>query len=98
MAICCIAPGKYRRLDLLLTPYEEYAYAILYFTGSDKFNVAFRQHALACGYSLNEHAMTPNNLVAPPVMSSEKDIFSFLRLKYIEPHQRVDASQITLVA
>jgi DNA polymerase beta len=96
MAICCIAPGKYRRLDLLLTPYEEYAYAILYFTGSDKFNVAFRQHALACGYSLNEHGMTPvaPNNVAAPLMSSEKDIFTFLRLKYIEPHQRVDASQI----
>jgi DNA polymerase/3'-5' exonuclease PolX len=47
-----------RRLDLLMTPEEEYAYSILYFTGSDRFNVAFRQHALEKGYTLNEHALT----------------------------------------
>ena len=47
-----------RRLDLLMTPEEEYAYSILYFTGSDRFNVAFRQHALNKGYTLNEHALT----------------------------------------
>ena len=47
--------GIVRRLDLMLTPPEEYAYAILYFTGSDKFNVAFRNHCLSLHYSLNEH-------------------------------------------
>ena len=47
-----------RRLDLLMTPDEEYAYALLYFTGSDRFNVAFRQYALDKGYSLNEHTLT----------------------------------------
>ena len=50
-----------RRLDLLMTPEEEYAYSILYFTGSDRFNVAFRQHALEKGYTLNEHALTVVN-------------------------------------
>jgi len=47
-----------RRLDLLMTPEEEYAYSVLYFTGSDRFNVAFRQHAIEKGYTLNEHALT----------------------------------------
>jgi len=96
MAISRIPNGKARRLDLLLTPDEEYAYAILYFTGSDKFNVAFRQHALQKGYTLNEHALKPiREGVRPvPYMKSEKDIFQFLGLRYVEPSQRVDGNQI----
>jgi len=46
---------KVRRIDLLATPEKEYAYAVLYFTGSDTFNVAFRKYALSKGYTLNEH-------------------------------------------
>lgn len=96
MAISRIFNGKARRLDLLMTPDEEYAYAILYFTGSDRFNVAFRQHALNKGYTLNEHALTPirPGVEEVPYMRFEKDIFKFLGLRYIEPSQRVDANQI----
>lgn len=96
MAISRIYKGKARRLDLLMTPDEEYAYAILYFTGSDRFNVAFRQYALNKGYSLNEHTLTPIREGVPtvPYMCSEKDIFKFLGLRYIEPSKRVDGNQI----
>ena len=85
-----------RRLDLLLTPDEEYAYALLYFTGSDKFNVAFRQHALHAGYTLNEHTLTPIQAAAPvvPYMPTERSIFQFLKLRYVEPQDRVDGNQI----
>jgi len=85
-----------RRLDLLMTPEEEYAYAILYFTGSDRFNVAFRQHALEKGYTLNEHVLQLVQHTSKPVppMQSEKEIFHFLGLRYIEPTERVDARQI----
>lgn len=94
MAICRL--GVARRLDLLLTPDEEYAYALLYFTGSDQFNVAFRHHALEKGYTLNEHRLTPLRIqdADVPQMVSEKDIFRFLGLRYVEPHQRVDKHQI----
>jgi DNA polymerase beta len=96
MAICNIFNGKSRRLDLLLTPDEEYAYALLYFTGSDRFNVAFRQYALNKGYSLNEHTLTPirAGVKEVPYMKTEKDIFQFLDLRYIEPSKRVDGNQI----
>ena len=96
MAISRMYKGKARRLDLLMTPDEEYAYAILYFTGSDCFNVAFRQYALDKGYTLNEHTLTPirTAVATPPYMKTEKDIFKFLGLRYIEPSKRVDASQI----
>jgi DNA polymerase/3'-5' exonuclease PolX len=96
MAISRMYNGKARRLDLLMTPDEEYAYAILYFTGSDRFNVAFRQYALNKGYTLNEHALTPIRTGVPtvPYMKTEKDIFKFLGLRYIEPSKRVDGNQI----
>jgi DNA polymerase beta len=96
MAISRMYKGKARRLDLLMTPDEEYAYAILYFTGSDRFNVAFRQYALDMGYTLNEHALTPirEGVKAVPYMKTEKDIFKFLGLRYIDPAYRVDANQI----
>jgi len=97
MAICRVEEsGVARRLDLLMTPEEEYACSLLYFTGSDRFNVAFRQHALNCGYTLNEHRLTPtrNDIPAPPHMKSEQDIFAFLQLQYVPPQERVDAKQI----
>ena len=96
MAIGRMYNGKARRLDLLMTPDEEYAYAILYFTGSDRFNVAFRQYALDKGYTLNEHTLTPIRAGVPsvPYMKTEKDIFKFLGLRYIEPSKRADHNQI----
>ena len=99
MAICRVEEsGVARRLDLLMTPEEEYAYSLLYFTGSDRFNVAFRQHALKCGYTLNEHRLTPLQklpvLPFPPHMKTEQDIFAFLQLQYVSPQERVDGKQI----
>ena len=96
---------KGRRLDLLVTPEAEYAYAILYFTGSDLFNVAMRKYALTKGYSLNEHTLTPTAGQAqgqtqtqtqpqPPPMKTEKDIFDFLGLVYVEPEKRLGEAQI----
>lgn len=87
----CQLPGKpARRLDLLVIPAVEYAYAILYFTGSDLFNVAFRSHCLEMGYTLNEHGMKPTGMKpVPPPMKTEKDIFDFMRLVYVDPPSRV---------
>ena len=96
MAVARIFNGKARRLDLLMTPDDEYACSLLYFTGSDRFNVAFRQHALDKGYTLNEHTLKPirTGLIEVPYMNCEKDIFKFLGLRYIEPSKRVDGAQI----
>jgi DNA polymerase/3'-5' exonuclease PolX len=91
--------GKARRLDLLLTPPSEYAYSLLYFTGSGDFNVAFRSYANLRGYTLNEHKMVPlKEFEVPkvPIMNNEKDIFDFLGLLYIEPEERIDENQIIM--
>lgn len=89
--------SKARRLDLLMTPQEEFAYAILYFTGSQGFNVAFRRHAQEKGYTINEHTMKPvkEGVEAPPHMEKEEDIFAFLGLKYVKPEDRASASDVT---
>ena len=85
MGVCQTSKkGKFRRLDILLTPPEEYPFALLYFTGSDKFNVAMRKHALTKGFSLNEHGFTPKS----PLMTSEEDIFKFLEYPYVSPKDR----------
>ncbi len=90
---------KARRLDLLMTPEEEFAYAILYFTGSQNFNVAFRSYALEKGYTLNEHTLKPVKEGVPPVppMKTEEDIFAFLGLEYVEPEQRIGEKNIVPV-
>jgi DNA polymerase lambda len=95
MGICSIGNGKFRRIDLIITPENEYAYQILYFTGSMKFNVAMRAWALDHGYTMNEHGMKPTKggAEAPP-MKTEEDIFAFLGLLYIPPTERVDKRQI----
>jgi DNA polymerase/3'-5' exonuclease PolX len=93
MAVVRLANGKARRLDLLLTPEEEYGYALLYFTGSGPFNVVMRQYALERGYSMNEHRikLVPNFQPEPkpvPELLTEKDIFDFLKVPYIKPTDR----------
>lgn len=87
---------KARRLDLLMTPEEEFAYAILYFTGSQAFNVAFRSYAQEKGYTINEHTMKPvqERVLPVPTMKTEKDIFDFLGLQYVEPQNRRDVNDI----
>jgi DNA polymerase/3'-5' exonuclease PolX len=90
LGICSIKDGKYRRLDLIRNSEEEYPFMKLYFTGSQEFNVAFRQHCLTLGLSLNEHSFTPkvDNL------KTEEDIFKHVGLKYVEPENRIGNDSI----
>ena len=86
-----------RRLDLLITPENEYPYALLYFTGSDDFNVAFRKYALTKGYTLNEHILKPtSDAKEVPIMKTEKDIFDFLGLVYKEPKERINENSVVV--
>lgn len=90
MAVVALPDGKSRRLDLLVTPTAQFAYSILYFTGSDQFNVAFRSHCLSHGYTLNEHVLKPVVEGVPdvPPMKTEQDIFRFVGLQYVAPEMR----------
>ena len=107
LAYATVGTGYARRLDLLLTAPTEYPYAVLYFTGSDLFNIAMRGWSLERGYTMNEHGMTPVSTTsamtptspdkpAAPIMKSEEDIFAFLGLQYVAPTARVNGEQIVL--
>jgi len=93
--------GIARRIDILLTPSEEFGYAILYFTGSDKFNVAMRKHAISLGWSLNEHGLTALNMTADRKkmlssdLSTEEAIFEFLGVPWVAPTERSVFPKIT---
>jgi DNA polymerase beta len=49
----CVA----HRLDMRWFPYDSYFPALLYFTGSDMFNVNMRTTALKLGYTMNEYGV-----------------------------------------
>jgi DNA polymerase beta len=88
--------SKARRLDILLTPPNEYPFALMYFTGSDKFNVQFRKKTLEQGYSLSEHGLKRVELKDEALRNvkdvndivSERDIFTFFNIPYVSPEKR----------
>ena len=92
-----------RRVDFMYSPPGEYAFALLYFTGSKIFNTVLRQRALDLRYTLNEHGIcyidcvkgTKSNKVEQH-FASEKSIFDFLGVKYKTPHERNNAQSLEL--
>jgi DNA polymerase/3'-5' exonuclease PolX len=99
LAISALPDAAPRRLDLLITPPEEFPFAVLYFTGSDGFNVAMRSHALDRGFTLNEHALTHLKTGRPVSgFRTERDIFKALGIQWREPHERTGAEALALVA
>lgn len=89
MGICKIGE-KNRRLDILFTPVLEYITSLVYFTGSQQFNIKMRARALELGYTLNEHSLTPlkDNIPKPSLFETEKSLFNFLKMEYVEPKNR----------
>lgn len=78
----------------MMTHKNEFPFALLYFTGSGAFNVAMRNLAIQKGYSLSEYGL--KHLQGPHkdtfvnhLFENEEDIFKFLEIKYIPPHQRI---------
>jgi len=91
----------YRRLDVLYTHPYEYPFALLYFTGSGEFNKEMRAHALKLGYSLNQKNIQHKDTsliidIEEHEFKSERDIFDFLKLKYIEPSKRKSGNVIPI--
>ena len=85
-----------RRIDFMFTPKNEYAFAVLYFTGSKPFNVTMREYAKTKGYSLNEHKFTTLKDKKAVTLSfpDEQSIFDFLQLEYRSPEERKDGRAV----
>ena len=85
MTICKIDCDKFgRRVDFMITTVEDYPFAILYFTGNKDFNVKMREISKSKGFTLNEYKFQN----VKDDFKTEKDIFKFLKIPYIEPHNR----------
>lgn len=84
----------HRRIDILYIARDKFAFALLYFTGSQNFNIKMRNTALEKGYSLSEHGLKystgprKGTLVDGSLFTEERDIFKFLEMEYVEPTQR----------
>lgn len=87
IAHCPSDNNFYFRFDIEFVPKEEYASALLYFTGSQNFNIMMRQDAKKQGFLLNQHGLFNNKGVLIPT-KTEKDIFDILGLNYISPEMR----------
>ena len=94
LVIAKLPNGLARRIDFLYAPLDEFAFALLYFTGSKAFNTVMRQTALNQGYTFNEHSihhLTADKKKGDKVSTqflTEQSIFDFLKLPYKTPLER----------
>jgi len=91
LAVCKLKRYKrYRRIDLLYTNKKEYPFAVLYFTGDASFNVNMRAYCMTKGLSLSEHGIKDDKTgeFIDIGAKTEKDIFEYIGLEYIEPKDR----------
>ena len=88
-----------RRVDFLYTTPAEYAFAVLYFTGSKGFNATMRGYALKKGVSLNEHGLSKmvdkkkEEKLSLNILE-ERGIFDYLDLVYKTPEERIDGRAV----
>jgi DNA polymerase lambda len=75
-----------RRIDLELVLNCNWAYALLYFTGSKDFNRHMRGVAKDKGYLLNHSGLFAYSMKIH--LETEKDIFEFLEMEYLTPEER----------
>ena len=87
--------GTAFRIDIEIITQTEWAFALLYFTGSGSFNEKQRLVAKKMGYSLSEHGLKDvttgeyiNNTTHSEKFLTEKDIFDFLQMKFVKPENR----------
>ena len=83
----------HRRIDILYIPKEKYAFALLYFTGSQQHNIKMRNMALEKGYSLSEHGLKYMNgenkgQFVDQDFPTEQSIYEFLGMEYVAPKDR----------
>ncbi|XP_071668129.1 DNA nucleotidylexotransferase isoform X3 [Patagioenas fasciata] len=77
------------RVDLVITPFEQYAYALLGWTGSRQFGRDLRRYAThERKMILDNHALYDRTKKTFLKAASEEEIFAHLGLDYVEPWER----------
>lgn len=99
MGVCRLTKkSKGRRIDIRFVARNDYAPALLYFTGSKNFNQKMRAEALKKGYTINEYGIyrlqrKNGNYIHKKgdkiTVKTERDIFKLVGMEYLKPHERL---------
>ncbi len=82
------------QVDVRLLQKNNFGAGLLYFTGSKEHNVVLRGRANDMGWTLNEYAMTTLKGGKVVAGKTEAEIYSKLKLAYIEPELRENTGEI----
>jgi DNA polymerase/3'-5' exonuclease PolX len=74
-------------IDIIYAPYESYYPALLYFTGSQRFNIWMREFCKKNGFTLNQNRLEKNGVAIE--VNCEEDIFKAIGTNYVAPTLRV---------
>lgn len=78
-----------RRVDLIISPYSQYYYALVGWTGSKQFNRDARLYAeRKLNMKLTSHGLYDHGSGRSISASSEKEVFDNLKLPYFDPADR----------
>src|SRR6202044_3188363 len=86
--------GNGLQVDVRLLEQDSFGAALMYFTGSKAHNVALRGRANDMGWTLNEYALTTLKGGKVVAGKTEEEIYSKLKLAYIEPELREMTGEI----
>lgn len=78
--------------DLRILDDAQFAYGLLYFTGSKAHSIRLRQRAIDLGLSLNEYALA--NAIKSIPAKTEADIYKALGMEYVPPELREDTGEV----
>jgi DNA polymerase (family 10) len=78
--------------DLRVIPDHQFAYGLVYFTGSKEHNIRLRQRAIDRGLTLNEYALANEKKSIPA--KDEAEVYAALGMAYVPPELREDTGEI----
>lgn len=84
----------YIKADIFLTRPDEYIFALLFATGSGKFNVRMRKLAKIRGYLLNQRGLykkttDKSGILQLVPIKNEREVFQLLNMRYLVPKDRI---------
>lgn len=80
------------QIDLEIVPENEYGSLLQHFTGSKEHNVALRTYAQTKNLSVSEHGVKKAEKLQ--TFKTEKDLYNFLGMDFIEPELRENLGEI----
>src|SRR4030042_6681841 len=90
----CSFYAKGIRVDIKIVKTEQFASALMHFTGSKENNVELRRIAKQRGYKINEYGIFKSE--KPESVNSEEEFYAFFDMQYIPPELRENFGEVEL--